>query len=124
MNEPTQRPIAKSTSSGPSHARSEASANDAQQQAAAAALARLDKKKEPTQQQRSAALIRAQALKELEQEQQKNALQKLSITEPKSSVHADQLAVSGVYYKCPLIGTFFNEQIWLFNPILFFWPGD
>ena len=74
-------------------------------QAAAAALARLDKKKEPTPQQRSAAIIRAQALKELEVEQQKSSIQKLSIADTKPpTIHSDQLAVNGVFYKCPLIG--------------------
>ena len=87
-----------------SQVRSEASTSAAQQQAAAAALARLEKKKDPTPQQRSAAIIRAQALKELELEKQDSSnLQKLSLSE-KTPHSSNELAVSGVYYKCPLIG--------------------
>ena len=85
--------------------RSEASSSAAQQQAAAAALARLEKKKDPTPQQRSAAIIRAQALKELEQERQEVPIQKISLAEKSSQAAvSDQLAVNGVFYKCPLIG--------------------
>ena len=85
--------------------RSEASSSAAQQQAAAAALARLEKKKDPTPQQRSAAIIRAQALKELEQEKQDVPIQKISLAEKSSQAAvSDQLAVNGVFYKCPLIG--------------------
>lgn len=109
LNEPVQRPAAsRNLSSGPSHSRSEATSNAAQQQAAAAALARLEKKKDPTPQQKSAAIIRAQALKELELEKQDAiSVQNISLTDKSQQVHtSNQLAVNGVYYKCPLIGMF------------------
>ena len=90
----------------PTQARSEASTSAAQQQAAAAALARLEKKKDPTPQQRSAALIRAQALKELELEKQDTSIQKLTLSEKTQQLpSSNELAVCGVYYKCPLIGS-------------------
>lgn len=77
----------------------------AQQQAAAAAFARLEKKKDPTPQQRSAALIRAQALKELEQDQQhKKSESSSSIQKSEQIQRQTHLAVTGVFYKCPLIG--------------------
>ena len=89
-----------------SQLRSEASTSAAQQQAAAAALARLEKKKDPTPQQRSAAIIRAQALKELELEKQDTPIEKLSLSEKTQQLSSsNELAVSGVYYKCPLIGS-------------------
>jgi len=93
-----------SSSSGLSQRQVESVPSAAKQQAAAAAVARLDqKKKDVTPQQRSAALIRAQAFKELELEKDGNAsLQKLTIKNKEALV--PQLAVSGVFYKCPLIG--------------------
>lgn len=93
-----------SSSSGLSQRQVESVPSAAKQQAAAAAVARLDqKKKDVTPQQRSAALIRAQAFKELELERDGNAsLQKLTIKNKEALV--PQLAVSGVFYKCPLIG--------------------
>nr|CAH0113438.1 unnamed protein product [Daphnia galeata] len=103
LNETVQQPTV-NKSLIHSQVRSEASTSAAQQQAAAAALARLEKKKDPTPQQRSAAIIRAQALKELELEKQDSSnLQKLSLSE-KTQHSSNELAVSGVYYKCPLIG--------------------
>lgn len=104
LNEPVQPPTVK-CSLNKSQARLEASTSAAQQQAAAAALARLEKRKDPTPQQRSAAIIRAQALKELELEKQDAPIQELSLSEKTQQFPtADQFAVSGVYYKCPLIG--------------------
>lgn len=106
MNESSQKPAAPKSSSYQPAPRADASSSAAQQQAAAAALARLEKHKEPTPQQRSAALIRAQALKELELEQQQKAnIGKLTLDEknqPSSS--QNEFAVTGVFYKCPLIG--------------------
>lgn len=101
-----QKPASNISTSSKSQPRAEVPTSAAQQQAAAAALARLEKKKEPTQQQRSAALIRAQALKELEVEQQKPSVEKLSLAEKQTSPHpkSDQFAVHGVFYSCPLIG--------------------
>ena len=107
LNEPSHRTI---ISSGPSHSRSEVIPNAAQQQAAAAAVARLEKRKEQTPQQRSAALIRARVLKELEQEKQPTNISRAATqTSKEQSEIPLQLAVSGVYYKCPLIGI-----IWIF----------
>jgi len=102
LNEPTVRGGKPGSSLSQHHA--ESVPNAAKQQAAAAAVARLDqKKKDLTPQQRSAALIRAQAFKELELEKDENAaLQKLTIKNKETLV--PQLAVSGVFYKCPLIG--------------------
>jgi len=111
LNEPTSaagRSSSRSGSSSSCQQRSDSVANAAQQQAAAAAVARLDqKKKDLTPQQRSAALIRAQAFKELESEknQTNEGMQKLVLDSKKEPVTlAPQLAVSGVFYKCPLIG--------------------
>lgn len=105
LNETVQQPKL-SKSLAPTQARSEASTSAAQQQAAAAALARLEKKKDPTPQQRSAAIIRAQALKELELEKQDTSIQKLTLSEKTQQLpSSNELAVSGVYYKCPLIGS-------------------
>jgi len=45
-------------------------------------------------------------LKELEVEQQKPSVEKLSLAEKQTSPHpkSDQFAVHGVFYSCPLIG--------------------
>jgi len=104
LNQPTGKEAKPSTSSSLSHPQAKSVPNAAQQQAAAAAVARLDqKKKDLTPQQRSAAFIRAKAFKELELEKEGNtSLQKLTI-DNKEAI-APQLAVSGVFYKCPLIG--------------------
>jgi len=104
LNQPTGKEAKPSTSSSLSHPQAKSVPNAAQQQAAAAAVARLDqKKKDMTPQQRSAAFIRAKAFKELELEKEGNtSLQKLTI-DNKEAI-APQLAVSGVFYKCPLIG--------------------
>ncbi|XP_057378920.1 UBX domain-containing protein 6-like [Daphnia carinata] len=103
LNEPVQPPTV--NRSAQSQSRSEASTSAAQQQAAAAALARLEKKKDPTPQQRSAAIIRAQALKELELEKQDAPIRELTLSDKTQKfLPADEFAVSGVYYKCPLVG--------------------
>ena len=106
LNQPTGKEAKPSTSSSLSHPQAKSVPNAAQQQAAAAAVARLDqKKKDLTPQQRSAAFIRAKAFKELELEKEGNtSLQKLTI-DNKEAI-APQLAVSGVFYKCPLIGNY------------------
>lgn len=125
LNEPTVRGGKPGSSLSQHHA--ESVPNAAKQQAAAAAVARLDqKKKDLTPQQRSAALIRAQAFKELELEKDENAaLQKLTIKNKETLV--PQLAVSGVFYKCPLIGTFIgynilcNKLIWSYSNIFRSW---
>lgn len=106
-----------SSSSGLSQRQVESVPSAAKQQAAAAAVARLDqKKKDVTPQQRSAALIRAQAFKELELERDGNAsLQKLTIKNKEALV--PQLAVSGVFYKCPLIGTYSQKTV-LWNKLI------
>ena len=68
-------------------------------------MARLEKRKEPTPHERSAAMIRARALKELELEQQQATVAVTSQSATKDEVHIpSQLAVTGVFFKCPLIG--------------------
>lgn len=107
LNEPTLRSDGQSSGSSIPQQRAGSVLSAAQQQAAAAAVARLDqKKKDLTPQQRSAALIRAQAFKELESEKRETAsLQKLTIDNSRDrEAIAPQLAVSGVFYKCPMIG--------------------
>jgi UBX domain-containing protein 6 len=107
LNEPSQRAVDTSRhgqSSSHLH-RAEPGSNLAQQQAAAAAVARLEKRKEPTPQERSAAMIRARALKELELEQQQAAGAVTNQSVTKDEIHIpSQLAVTGVFFKCPLIG--------------------
>lgn len=106
LNETARQSTAsRSLSVDPLPARAKVSSSEAQQQAAAAALARLEKTKDPAPYKKSAAIIRAQALKELELEKQSMPIEKTSFSDRHQQVSLpEQLAVNGVYYKCPLIG--------------------